>query len=334
MNISIVIPNYQGKDVLPETLEHLKRALESCSLETEVIVTDDASTDGSADWAASQGIHVVRRKTNGGFGLNCMSGAAAATGSLIYFLNSDAHAHRGFLEPLVEHFSDPATFAAGSMTVNSHGVVQQPTLVIPKIKRGQIRLDNLLKSCPRTIAAWQTAGPCATLYACGGSVLFDRKRFMELGGFADIFAPFYYEDVDIGWRAWRRRWRSVFDPRSVVTHEYGTTIDRTHRERAIDVFRKRNRFILLWRNTLADDNFVRRHLLRIPAHLAGRLLRGDWAPAMGFYRALADRQEVAAHRCAEAQHGGMSNAELDDLLEGERQRMITAFAANMAEDAL
>jgi GT2 family glycosyltransferase len=62
--------------------------------------------------------------------------------------------------------------------------------------------------------AIQVPYPCA--YGGGGSCAFDRRKFLELGGFDELLAPFYMEDTDVGYLAWKRGWKVLYQPRSVV----------------------------------------------------------------------------------------------------------------------
>ncbi len=64
--------------------------------------------------------------------------------------------------------------------------------------------------------------PCA--YGGGGSCAFDRRKFLELGGFDELLAPFYLEDTDLGYMAWKRGWKNLYQPASVVYHEHRGTI--------------------------------------------------------------------------------------------------------------
>ena len=64
--------------------------------------------------------------------------------------------------------------------------------------------------------------PC--FYGGGGSCAFDRSKFLELGGFDELLAPFYLEDTDLGYLAWKRGWKVLYQPASVVYHEHRGTI--------------------------------------------------------------------------------------------------------------
>jgi O-antigen biosynthesis protein len=70
--------------------------------------------------------------------------------------------------------------------------------------------------------------PC--FYGGGGSCAFDRRKFLELGGFDDLLAPFYLEDTDLGYLAWKRGWKVLYQPRSVVYHEHRGTIGKRFSE--------------------------------------------------------------------------------------------------------
>src|SRR5207249_955437 len=68
------------------------------------------------------------------------------------------------------------------------------------------------------------AGPFYSMFASGGSAMFDRRRFLELGGFDPLFAPFYLEDVELSYRAWKRGLTVAYEPRSAVRHQFSSTI--------------------------------------------------------------------------------------------------------------
>src|SRR5207302_8680 len=77
----------------------------------------------------------------------------------------------------------------------------------------------------------------------GGSCAFDRRKFLELGGFDPLLAPFYLEDTDLGYMAWKRGWKVLYQPKSVVYHEHRGTIGKRFTEQQIQAVLKKN-FIL------------------------------------------------------------------------------------------
>jgi glycosyltransferase involved in cell wall biosynthesis len=90
------------------------------------------------------------------------------------------------------------------------------------------------------------AYPC--FYPGGGSSAFDRRKFLELGGFDRLYEPFYLEDADLGYLAWKRGWKVLYEPRSRVWHEHRGTIGRRFTARQIDDVLRRNFLLFAWKN--------------------------------------------------------------------------------------
>lgn len=323
--VSVVVPNYQGRDVLPVTLDALERALADTPIRTEVIVVDDASRDGSPEAVERdyRQVRLIRKPRQEGFGPTCNLGVSQARAPLVYLLNSDVSVRPGFLPPLVAQLGEADRFAAVSLNLGSDGRVRPPHVVAPRLRRGQIRLAGIDLDPLWRSKRLEQAEPLETLFGIGGSILLRRDRFLALGGFADVFAPFYYEDTDLGWRAWRRGWRTALAPRSLVVHRDGGSISTTQRRRRVKVIRKRNRFLLVWRNLIDPRTFRRRHLYRLPDHLAGTLLRGDTTAVAGFAAALRCRRGLAAHRAREREQAVLSDAEIFARLDAVRTRLLS-----------
>ncbi|MGH9593996.1 MAG: glycosyltransferase, partial [Bryobacteraceae bacterium] len=85
-------------------------------------------------------------------------------------------------------------------------------------------------------------------YGGGGSCAFDRAKFLELGGFDEILHPFYLEDTDLGYMAWKRGWQVLYQPRSVVYHEHRGTIGKRFSEAYIQSVLKKNFLLFCWKN--------------------------------------------------------------------------------------
>ncbi len=301
-DVTIIIPNYQGESLLPDTLAAVDAALAVEPARVEVLVVDDASTDGSVPLLRERFPHVrvVQRAENGGFSEACRSGTQAARAPLLYFLNSDARPRPGFLAPLVQALADERVFAAQSLLVDVAGYVHEPISVVPVFRRGFLRLDGLTDGRPGLRPEHLPPRPVIeTLYATGGAMLVRRARYEALGGFASIFSPFYYEDVDLGWRAMRRGWSNVVVTASVVEHLVGATIARTAVRQRMRIWRKRNRHLVVWRNLVSPGELLRRHVLPVALHHASRLLVGDTSSWRGLRLACRERGPTARHRRVE-----------------------------------
>src|SRR5581483_10599370 len=88
--------------------------------------------------------------------------------------------------------------------------------------------------------------PC--FYGGGGACVFERRKFLELGGFDERLAPLYLEDTDLGYMAWKRGWKVLYQPRSVVYHEHRGTIGKRFSEAYIQSVLKKNFLLFTWKN--------------------------------------------------------------------------------------
>ena len=109
---SVVIPNWNGKDLLEQYLPSVVEALAG-NPDNEIVVVDNGSTDGSADFvrAAFPQVKLLALPRNLGFGGGSNAGIRAARNDIVVLLNSDMRVDPGFLAPLLEGFRDPQVFA-------------------------------------------------------------------------------------------------------------------------------------------------------------------------------------------------------------------------------
>src|SRR6185312_8236601 len=218
---SLVIPNWNGKDLLQRFVPSWLAAIEGHP-GSEVIVVDNGSADGSPEWLQANypEVRLVALEKNLGFGGGSNAGLRAAKNDIVVLLNSDMRVEPDFLQPLLDGFTDPSVFAVSC----------QIFLGDPTKRREETGLtqgwwaDGGLHVSHREDAAVDRLFPC--FYGGGGSCAFDRRKFFELGGFDHLFAPFYLEDTGLGFRAWKRGWRVLYQPASVVHHEHRGTIGR------------------------------------------------------------------------------------------------------------
>jgi GT2 family glycosyltransferase len=155
------------------------------------------------------------------------------------------------------------------------------------------------------------ARPRYTLYPGGGSGVFRRSMFVELGGFSRLYYPAYAEDMDLGWRAWHRGWPSVFLPDSWIRHKEGGTLE----EQMPSNLRTRqiyaNRISCMLRNGTMPG-FRAEFFLRLPSRLLmGAKNGGDQTASL--IRALINYPEVLKARRSDPEPI-ISDSELIQLL--------------------
>jgi GT2 family glycosyltransferase/glycosyltransferase involved in cell wall biosynthesis len=240
---SVVIPNWNGRDLLEKYLPSVVAAMAGHP-ENEIVVVDNGSSDGSADFVrtAFPQVKLVALPTNLGFGGGSNAGFRAAKNRIVVLLNSDMRVAPDFLAPLLEGFADPAVFAVACQIFFSdpNKLREETGLTQAWWQDGALRVRH------RIDAAIGDLFPC--FYPGGGSSAFDREKFLELGGFDELLAPFYLEDTDLGYMAWKRGWKVFYQPRSVVYHEHRGTIGKRFGEDQIQAVLKKNFLLFCWKN--------------------------------------------------------------------------------------
>jgi GT2 family glycosyltransferase/glycosyltransferase involved in cell wall biosynthesis len=240
---SVVIPNWNGKELLQKYLPSVAAAMEG-NPENEIIVVDNGSTDGSADFvrAAFPGVKLLALPVNRGFGGGSNAGFRAAKNQVVVLLNNDMRVAPDFLAPLLEGFRDPLVFAVSCQIFFSDParVREETGLTQGWWQDGGLRVRH------RIDEAIGGLYPC--FYGGGGSCAFDRAKFLELGGFDRLLEPFYLEDTDLGYMAWKRGWKVFYQPRSVVYHEHRGTIGKRFRDQQIQAVLKTNFLLFCWKN--------------------------------------------------------------------------------------
>lgn len=283
-NVSLIIPNFNGAKLLKENLPHVLLALSQYPGEGHVIVVDDGSRDESLEVLAQSfpGVEVVVHSRNLGFSEAVMSGVRSAETETIVLLNSDVQPDPDFLWPLVEQLESPAVFSVQS-AIRVEGPNPHPYCLSRFIYR-----RGALKRVP-TPKLGDTPWFC--LYASGGSMAIKRTLFLELGGFLEILKPFYWEDFDLGLRAWRRGFHSVLEPRSRVWHqEKGSILDHVKKKK-IRFALRRNKLIAEWIHFPVSDLL----LWGIPRTLGRLVLRlcvGDSGYVLALWSAFSSFREI------------------------------------------
>jgi GT2 family glycosyltransferase/glycosyltransferase involved in cell wall biosynthesis len=240
---SVVIPNWNGRDLLERYLPSIVEAL-AANPDNEIIVVDNGSTDASVEMMRERfpSVRVLALDRNLGFGGGSNAGFRAAKNDVVVLLNSDMRVEADFLAPLLAGFTDEQVFAVSCQIFFSDP-------------------DKLREETGLTQGWWENGGlrvrhrddPAITdLYPCfyggGGSCAFDRRKFLQLGGFDELLRPFYLEDTDLGYLAWKRGWKVLYQPRSVVYHEHRGTIGKRFSESQIDLVLKKNFILFCWKN--------------------------------------------------------------------------------------
>jgi GT2 family glycosyltransferase len=313
--ISIVIPNFNGEALLPACLQAVTAAVSCYRGKCEIIVVDDASEDDSVNLIVSKfpNVKLVRHQVNRGFAEAVTTGIQAANTEIVILLNTDARPDKFFISPLIRWFVRDDIFSVSPLIYGDEGgKLGNVSLNQPQLSGGDLR-ERAWDLQP--IAAAVNAGKLVnSLYASGGSVALRKTMFLQLGGFLELFKPFYSEDQDLGTRAWRRGWRTVLEPNSKLVHYHGGTITRLFTRQRIKMIQQRNRLLFIWLHVSPLNlslYFIPKTLLR----LLIRTLQLDSVYVGGLLLAVGRLPEVIRLRRTFSKMAGMQSFEavLDGL---------------------
>ncbi len=301
---SVIIPNWNGRDLLETYLPSVIEAVAG-SRDHEIIVVDNGSEDGSAAFVREEfpQVRVLALGRNLGFGGGSNYGVREARNEIVVLLNNDMRVEPGFLEPLLDGFQDDKTFAVSCQIFFADPAKgrQETGLTEGWWQQGGLRVGH--RADPEVRELY----PC--FYGGGGSCAFDRKKFLELGGFDALYHPFYLEDTDLGYLAWKRGWKVLYQPASVVHHEHRGTIGKTFSQAYIQNAVRKNFLLFTWKN-VHSWRMVAGHFAMTWAAATLNWLAGD-APDRPSYAAVC-RAALAAGSAARARVRARRLAVIDD----------------------
>lgn len=215
--LSVVIPNWNGLRFLPTCLDALARQTYP---QIEVIVVDNASTDGSQAYLINEHprVQLIALAENRGFTGACNAGMLAAQGEFICLLNNDTEVAPEWAAAAVQAFSqsEQIGMVASKMLLFDrreyiHTTGDLFTVNGRAVNRGVWQKDE-----------GQFDQPEYVFSACGGSSVYRRQMLAQVGLLDDDFF-FSGEDVDLGWRAQLQGWRCLYTPHAIVYHHLSAT---------------------------------------------------------------------------------------------------------------
>jgi GT2 family glycosyltransferase len=236
--ISVIIPNYNGKNLLEKNIPSVLNALKSSDItDFEIIIADDASPDTSVKFVKSNypDIILIENSVNLGFGGNMNSGISKATKNLVLLLNNDVVLTDGYFKTLLPYFNQTDTFGVMSRIVGLDSDQIQDGAKYPVYTYANI--------APNTNYTCKSQSSLYSFYLSGANALVDRRKLIELGGFDETFNPFYLEDVDLGLRAWRLGYKCYYEHNAICRHPSTSTIKKEF-SKSVNIVSKRNKMLL------------------------------------------------------------------------------------------
>ncbi len=217
VDVSIIIPVFNQLEYTHACLASLQVVEEQTRF--EVIVVDDCSTDSTQEVVTRiPGVVYLRNDSNSGFIASCNTGAKAARGKYLVFLNNDTLVKPGWLTALVDTFKEERRAGiVGSKLVYPDGRLQEAGGIIWQDASGWNygKFDDAAKPEYNYLREVD--------YCSGAALMVTKALFESIGGFDSRYAPGYYEDTDLAFKVRQAGYRVLYQPLSEVIHYEGAT---------------------------------------------------------------------------------------------------------------
>lgn len=283
MSVDIIIPNYNGSAIIEKGLPNVFGALKN--YKGKVIIVDDGSSNEEVFAIRSlvekyknkgERIKLIEHANNKGFASAVNTGVKASDADFVVLLNSDIVPYKNFLQsPLEKLIGNKNLFAVGCM---DESIENNKTILRG---RGIAKWSGGMLSHSRGEVDMSD-----TFWVSGGSSIIRREIYQKLGGMDEIYNPFYWEDIDLSYRARKAGFDIMFDNKSKVTHfhEEGA-IKKNFTQSGVTIIAYRNQFIFIWKN-ISDSSFILNHLLILPVNILRAIVDRNSAFLKGLFLAL------------------------------------------------
>ncbi len=248
--VDIIVPSFNGRYLLEKNLPSVFKNTPNVG---KLIVIDNGSEDDTIAWLEENYPEtiIVKNKTNLGYTKPVNQGVAKSDSELFILMNNDVRPDKDYLDNCVTYFSDPEVFA---VTFNEEGA-SWPDM---RWEGGKMQFSHGSDKSKPVLSAW----------ASGGSAIFRRSVWDKLEGLDEIYAPFYWEDIDIGYRAWKSGYKIIWEPKSIVVHEHESTAKKISQS-YLSLIKQRNELLFNWLN-VSDKKFVLGHSWFLLRHSLAR----------------------------------------------------------------
>jgi GT2 family glycosyltransferase len=284
--VSIIIPHWNGIDVIKECLESLQKATYP---NLEVIIVDNNSSDDSVNYIRKffPKVIIFENKQNEGYAGGCNRGSEIAKGEYILFLNNDTVHQPNWIEPLVSLLKENPRIAAVQPKLLNYyqknlfdyagGAGGMMDIFIFPFARGRIFNEQEIDS--------NQYNSIETIFWSSGTAFLVRKNVFEKAGKFDELFFAHMEEIDLCWRFHLLGYDVSSEPNSVVHHKNAVSLPLYSEKKYY--LNHRNSLIMLLTNyslPLAIYILPIRWTLDMIAIIYA-ILMGDWKHVKGIVKA-------------------------------------------------
>jgi GT2 family glycosyltransferase len=284
-SVTIQILNWDGLHLMKECLPAVVDAVRISGHTHQILVVDNGSRDGSVDYVRQQfpSVRVLSLDRNYGFSIGNNRGFEEVHSDIVVLLNNDMLVTADFLQPLLAPFVDSSIFAVSSQIFfpDAGRRREETGKTQGRFERGFFRFSHE-DLHPQD----ENRAMLPIFWAGGGASAVDVRKLKALGGFDTLYHPFYVEDADVSWQAWKRGWQCVLAPRSHVVHKHRGTSRPKFGDDYVDRTIRRNQFLFIWKN-VTETGLILQHLMELPRiHGSTILQKGVWFEVRSYVAAI------------------------------------------------
>ena len=267
--ISVIIPTYKN---VAQLVQNLKTNIPFLRGYEIIVVNDFPHESIQEALSPFSEIILIENKMNLGFAGAVHTGIAASQHKYIFLLNSDVVLQdNSYLKAVKQLAEDKNIFAVSfCQKEKDGGYVGKNSIYWDRGFFQHKKADEFLNG----INGWAEGGAC----------VIDKKKYYEIGGFDTLYSPFYWEDIDLSYRAWKTGYSIYFNRNIVVEHHHESTIGKYFDRDRIYKTVYRNQFIFIWKN-ISDCKLLIGHVLWTIRMLPIMLFK-DRAFIIGLWNAL------------------------------------------------
>ena len=293
MKIEIVILNYNGAELLEKCLPSVLKAAAFSQYTPKVYVLDNVSVDSSERLVKEKFPEVIFWKARENKVLCSYNDFAfRSEADILVFLNNDLVVDEGFIDPLIGVFEKrDDVFLSAARVYNLDGTEIEEGRCKPVLKLGMFKALGRFEGFETDIDS-----ELPTFQAGFGA--FDRKKFLELGGYDSIYLPGIMEDSDLCLRAWKKGFVSIYQPKSHIFHIGKASFNKRFGNRKRLAISHRNTYIFVWKNFDSKRSLLSNFFFT-PLRLLYALFTGKPEIIWGYFWFIARLGHVAKARQAE-----------------------------------
>ncbi len=306
MKANIIILNYNGEELIPECMPSLLEAKRASANEVTITVIDNESIDKSLEALKPYGeeVTVIEHENKVFCSFNDI--VAEIDDEIVILLNNDIKVEPDFVDPLIDTFKEhPDAFLVGSKVVTFDGARYEGTLAKWWIDKG------IFKSSSR-FPGYEALIDSPNYTAQAGFGAFRRDRFLELGGYDDLYLPGIMEDTDLCYRAWKKGYKGYYQPKSRMYHKAQSAFSAKFGRYGILKMSHRNTYLFMWKN-ITDISILLNNILYLLPRLLFALARGKFEIVLGFFSALGRLPRALAKRFGQKSGTVLSDREVIDM---------------------